>query len=100
MLETRSARQVTTEARNRAKRLAYGLLYGMGPAALAKDLNCDRKSAADLSAAFLASLPGVVRGSDNVCKGCCAASFCVCHAPATPAFWHQIAGRQPFLFHL
>ena len=67
-LADRGCMQVSAEQRNQAKRLAYGLLYGMGPMALSKELGCDQKTAADLSAAFLASLPGVVRRHTGACR--------------------------------
>jgi DNA polymerase theta len=50
---------VTSEQRTHAKRLAYGLLYGMGPTKLASDLNTDVASAAALSDDFRRSLQDV-----------------------------------------
>lgn len=50
---------VSPAQRNQAKRLAYGLLYGMGPCALAGDLECDVQTAAQLADSFRRSLPGV-----------------------------------------
>ncbi|KAK9789551.1 hypothetical protein WJX73_010627 [Symbiochloris irregularis] len=62
--------QVTLEQRTQAKRLAYGLLYGMGSMALSKDLGCDPKTAEELSAQFIASLPGVDAWLQKVRESC------------------------------
>ena len=53
--------QVTEEHRNYAKQLAYGLLYGKGPHALAVDLGCTVKTAAERHDSFMKSIPDVVR---------------------------------------
>lgn len=46
--------------RNKAKQLAYGLLYGKGARALSKDLSCTVEAAQDERTTFMRSLPGVV----------------------------------------
>ena len=52
--------QVTPDRRGQAKHLAYGLLYGMGPTALAGVLGItDVKLAAEWQESFLSSMPGV-----------------------------------------
>ena len=64
-------RQVKPEQRSRAKQLAYGLLYGMGKAALASTLKTDQETAGRLAAAFKASLPGVtawIAGEKDRCR--------------------------------
>jgi hypothetical protein len=52
-------RQVTPEQRSHAKRLAYGLLYGMGPSALAADLGVSMGQAVQLADDFRRSHPGL-----------------------------------------
>jgi DNA polymerase I-like protein with 3'-5' exonuclease and polymerase domains len=51
--------QVTPEQRSHAKRLAYGLLYGMGPSALAADLGVSMGQAIQLADDFRRSHPGL-----------------------------------------
>ena len=46
--------------RNKAKQLAYGLLYGKGARALSKDLSCSIDEAQNERDTFKRSLPGVV----------------------------------------
>ena len=48
------------EQRDYAKQLAYGLLYGKGPHALAVDLSCDVKKAAKQQESFMRAIPNVV----------------------------------------
>jgi hypothetical protein len=50
---------VTRTQRDHAKHLAYGLLYGMGPMALASALGVQPKEAMQLSDEFKRTLPGV-----------------------------------------
>lgn len=52
--------QVQQQQRDYAKQLAYGLLYGKGPHALAADLSCDVKMASKHQDTFLKSIPAVV----------------------------------------
>ena len=49
--------------RNKAKQLAYGLLYGKGARALSKDLSCTIEEAQIERDTFKRSLPGVVSAS-------------------------------------
>lgn len=58
--------QVAAEQRDYAKQLAYGLLYGKGPHALAVDLSCDVKKAAKQQDSFMRAIPKVV-GSTFSC---------------------------------
>ncbi|KAL6747107.1 hypothetical protein V8C86DRAFT_3034055 [Haematococcus lacustris] len=51
--------QVTSTQRAHAKQLAYGMLYGMGPAALAASLGVTPGEALALSTKFMQALPGV-----------------------------------------
>lgn len=51
--------QVTRTQRDHAKHMAYGLLYGMGPMALAAALGVSPKEAMELSDGFKRTLPGV-----------------------------------------
>ncbi|GMH38125.1 hypothetical protein BSKO_06009 [Bryopsis sp. KO-2023] len=62
--------QVTASQRNHAKRLAYGLLYGMGPHALAQELGTEVNAAKELSITFQESLPGVERWLDEMKEFC------------------------------
>ena len=55
--------QVPDEVRNKAKQLAYGLLYGKGARALSKDLSCTIDEAQNERDTFKRSLPGVVSAS-------------------------------------
>jgi len=50
---------VTNEQRGHAKRLAYGLLYGMGTYRLAVELGVDVKAAAQLADDFRRAHPGL-----------------------------------------
>ena len=51
--------QITLQQRGHAKRLAYGLLYGMGSGALASELGTTSAEAAQLADTFRRSMPGV-----------------------------------------
>jgi len=53
--------QVTPEKRAQAKQMAYGLLYGMGKHALAKNMGVSPDTAQQLSDSFRASIPTLVR---------------------------------------
>jgi DNA polymerase I-like protein with 3'-5' exonuclease and polymerase domains len=53
--------QVSAMERDAAKHLTYGLVYGMGPAALASRLGgTSRAFAEELDASFKRSIPGAV----------------------------------------
>ncbi len=67
--------QVTPEHRDYAKQLAYGLLYGKGPHALAVDLSCDVKKAARYHESFMKSIPDVV---STLCHVTCLSSVGMC----------------------
>ena len=61
---------MTTEQRNTAKRLAYGVLYGMGPARLGQQLGIrDVTAAEQLHRGFLDSLPALRDWLEGVRKG-------------------------------
>jgi len=51
--------RVTAEERNEAKRLVYGMIYGLTPWGLAKQLGCDKTSAGKMINSFLATFTGV-----------------------------------------
>ena len=59
-LTLRHCIQVQQQQRDYAKQLAYGLLYGKGPHALAVDLSCTVKVAGEHQDSFLKSIPAVV----------------------------------------
>ncbi len=81
--------QVTQQQRDHAKRLAYGLLYGMGPTALAADLGTDVATAASFSDEFRRSLPGVDAWLGKVGACCCAGP-----APAAVCCWPSHTARK------
>ncbi|KAF6260747.1 hypothetical protein COO60DRAFT_857116 [Scenedesmus sp. NREL 46B-D3] len=62
--------QVTPEQRGHAKRLAYGLLYGMGPSALAADLGVSMGQAVQLADDFRRSHPGLDAWIKGIIGGC------------------------------
>lgn len=64
-----SLAQVTPELRVQAKRLAYGMLYGMGTSTLAAELGVSVQEAAELSDNFRRALPGVDRWTREVRRG-------------------------------
>lgn len=66
--------QVTPEQRSHAKRLSYGLLYGMGPSALAAELGVAVGAAVELAEDFRRSHPGL----DAWIKVGCAARLLHC----------------------
>lgn len=51
--------QVTEDQRNHAKKICYGIIYGMGKKALSDSLNCDEESAVSLLEQFHASFPNI-----------------------------------------
>ncbi|CAD7699534.1 unnamed protein product [Ostreobium quekettii] len=78
--------EVTEQQRTHAKRLAYGLLYGMGPQALADDLQIPVPAAAQMADAFRASLPGVDAWLRRVVEDC-----------RRTGFVQTIGGRRRYL---
>ena len=75
--------QVPDEVRNKAKQLAYGLLYGKGARALSKDLSCTIEQAQIERDTFKRSLPGVVsathtRAHPLACLPACQNQECHC----------------------
>eukprot|EP00884_Botryococcus_braunii_P013508 jgi/Botrbrau1/22158/Bobra.0206s0081.1 len=62
--------QVAAVQREHAKRLAYGILYGMGANALATQLDCSSAAASRMRDDFLASIPAVVQFQQKVFEGC------------------------------
>eukprot|EP00798_Chlamydomonas_sp_ICE-L_P002968 gene2968-12977_t len=63
-------RGVSVEQRSHAKRLAYGLLYGMGPMALASDMGTTPAEAANLADAFRKSMPGLDNWLQQAVQSC------------------------------
>jgi len=59
---------VTPEMRTKAKRLAYGILYGMGARALAGELDCDMETARAEMETFKARLGGVAKWMAGVVR--------------------------------
>eukprot|EP00879_Flechtneria_rotunda_P026930 GHRR01028777.1.p1 GENE.GHRR01028777.1~~GHRR01028777.1.p1 ORF type:complete len:224 (+),score=77.45 GHRR01028777.1:916-1587(+) len=78
--------QVTPEQRNHAKRLAYGLLYGMGAHALAAELGVTAQEATNLADDFRRSLAGLDAWIKGVIKGC-----------QETAWVTMLAGRRRYL---
>ncbi|WIA12996.1 hypothetical protein OEZ85_006607 [Tetradesmus obliquus] len=62
--------QVTPEQRSHAKRLSYGLLYGMGPSALAAELGVAVGAAVELAEDFRRSHPGLDAWIKGIIGGC------------------------------
>lgn len=62
--------QVSIEQRNHAKRIAYGLLYGMGPAALGTELGISMGAAKELMDDFQQKHPKLdawLKASAGIC---------------------------------
>jgi DNA polymerase-1 len=53
--------QVTSEMRRQAKTVNFAVLYGMGPASLARSIGVSREEATQFIANYFAKLPGVER---------------------------------------
>eukprot|EP00878_Enallax_costatus_P017338 GHUV01018210.1.p1 GENE.GHUV01018210.1~~GHUV01018210.1.p1 ORF type:complete len:407 (+),score=127.89 GHUV01018210.1:1266-2486(+) len=81
-----SVEQISPDMRNQAKRLAYGLLYGMGPAKLAVDLDCSIPDAYALADDFKKSHEGLSAWIKDVIDSC--------HANAWVT---TISGRRRYL---
>ncbi|KXZ52413.1 hypothetical protein GPECTOR_9g457 [Gonium pectorale] len=64
------AEQITSELRVQAKRLAYGMLYGMGTSTLAAELSVSVTEAAELSDNFRRAIPGVDRWTKEIVEEC------------------------------
>ena len=77
---------MTDEQRNRAKKLAYGILYGMGASALADQLVIPIDDAKAMSESFRTSLPGVEAWVQRVVEDCRATTFV-----------QTLAGRRRYL---
>ncbi|UPR00185.1 DNA-directed DNA polymerase [Chloropicon primus] len=58
--------EVDSDMRTKAKRLAYGILYGMGPERLAGELKCDLTTAKKQTEAFKKCLGGVEKWKETV----------------------------------
>lgn len=63
--------QVTPEVRTQAKRLAYGILYGMGREALASELGVGTAEAGECMERFKEALPGVSAWIKGVSEQLC-----------------------------
>ncbi len=67
-----AAAQVTPEDRAMAKKLCYGILYGMGTVALSKHLNCDVGTASSHKTRFLKTRPAQEKWlTDTIQMGDC-----------------------------
>ncbi|KIY95524.1 DNA polymerase I [Monoraphidium neglectum] len=82
--------EVTPEHRNQAKRLAYGVLYGMGPHTLAPLLGITGDAAEQLRRSFLDSMPVLRDWLEGVRKGLTAANIDV----------QMLSGRKRYFFKL
>lgn len=67
-MQSAAAMQVTPEKRAQAKQMAYGLLYGMGKHALARNMGVPPDTAQQLSDSFRASIPDLVCSILNLVK--------------------------------
>lgn len=61
---------VSSQDRERTKRLVYGILYGMGPNTLAEQLDCSPDEAADTIQNFKKSFPGVASWLQEAVTAC------------------------------
>ncbi|XP_047322143.1 helicase and polymerase-containing protein TEBICHI [Impatiens glandulifera] len=77
---------ISTEERDQTKKLVYGILYGMGPNSLSKQLNCSLDDAADKIHSFRSSFPGVSSWLQE--------SVASCHHKG---FIETLIGRKRFL---
>jgi len=59
-------RDVTPILRDRAKRINFGIIYGMGPYSLSKELNVDLKSAEDFIKEYFSKYPKVKDFIDKI----------------------------------
>ena len=91
---------MTAEKRAQAKQMAYGLLYGMGKHALAKNMGVPPEQAQLLSESFRASIPILVRSSIHFAK-CSAVSLAHMHnkgcgalAAFTSNVTHAVLGKR------
>ena len=58
--------EVTSEMRNAAKAVNFGIIYGISDYGLSQNLNITRKEAAAFIETYLASFPGVKKYMDNI----------------------------------
>ena len=82
---------ITLEDRQKAKQLAYSMLYGVGTARLAAGLGVTVDKAMQLMQSFKRSLPGVEEWSRRIVEEC---------KQRTPAYVQTIAGRKRWLEHI
>ncbi|XP_057799459.1 helicase and polymerase-containing protein TEBICHI [Salvia miltiorrhiza] len=61
---------VSSQDRERTKRLVYGILYGMGPNTLAEQLDCSADEAAERIQNFKKSFPGVASWLQEAVTSC------------------------------
>ncbi|XP_047970916.1 helicase and polymerase-containing protein TEBICHI [Salvia hispanica] len=61
---------VSSQDRERTKRLVYGILYGMGPNTLAEQLDCSPDEAAETIQNFKKSFPGVASWLQEAVTAC------------------------------
>lgn len=87
--------QVSPVQRGHAKRLAYGILYGMGVNALATQLECTAATASKMRDDFLSSLPAVVTRPCLQSSPC--ASFNILDLCATVVSFRSVASCFDFV---
>lgn len=61
---------VSSQDRERTKKLVYGILYGMGPNTLAEQLDCSADEAAERIQNFKKSFPGVASWLQEAVTSC------------------------------
>ena len=79
--------QVSDEERGFAKQLAYGLLYGMGIAALADKLKVSPEKAKQLHQEFETQLPGLFKWKQSVITLCKCALFASWRPGCMQCWW-------------
>eukprot|EP01130_Rhizamoeba_saxonica_P014357 TRINITY_DN6267_c0_g1_i2.p1 TRINITY_DN6267_c0_g1~~TRINITY_DN6267_c0_g1_i2.p1 ORF type:complete len:859 (+),score=149.89 TRINITY_DN6267_c0_g1_i2:27-2603(+) len=61
---------ISQEERNRAKKVVYGIIYGMGPNQLSKDLKVSVQTAREYLASFRNTYPGIKKFQHDTIKSC------------------------------
>ena len=77
---------ITTAERTTCKHLAYGVLYGMGKARLARNLKCSEKQAAEHMKSLEETYPGLFKYREEQLKKC-----------RTVGFVETLSGRRRYI---
>ncbi|PKA67186.1 DEAD-box ATP-dependent RNA helicase ISE2, chloroplastic [Apostasia shenzhenica] len=66
---------ISSDEREKIKRLVYGILYGMGLNSLSEQLECSPQEAAEKIQIFMASFPGVSAWLNEAVASCCCKGY-------------------------